>query len=154
VADPELVILDEPFSGLDPVNMEVLRDAVLRLRDNGTTVLFSTHDMAMAEQLCDRVCMIFRGRKVLDDSLIEISKQHGVPTLRVRMAHGVAVPNSLPHVERIVDKGNYVDLCLEPDADNRIILSRLIEHGEVEHFEVVRPSLHDIFVRIAKPAEV
>ena len=72
VAQPRLLILDEPFSGLDPVNAEALRDAVLDLRRQGTTVVFSTHDMGAAEKICDRIFMIFKGRKVLDGSLESI----------------------------------------------------------------------------------
>ena len=77
VSQPKLLILDEPFSGLDPVNAEALRDAVLELRREGTTVVFSTHDMGAAERLCDRIFMIFKGRKVLDGSLDEIQRDTG-----------------------------------------------------------------------------
>jgi ABC-2 type transport system ATP-binding protein len=86
VSEPELLILDEPFSGLDPVNADVLRDAVLEMRRRGTTVVFSTHDMAIAEKMCDRIFMIFRGRKVLDGTLAEIQAQYGLDTIRVRTA--------------------------------------------------------------------
>ena len=81
VSQPELLILDEPFSGLDPVNAEALKDAVLEMRRRGTTVVFSTHDMATAERMCDRIFMIFRGRKVLDGTLEEIQAH-------VRPRHG------------------------------------------------------------------
>ncbi len=153
VANPKLLILDEPFSGLDPVNMEVLRDAVLRLRGSGTTIIFSTHDMTMAEQLCDRVCMIFKGAKVLDDSIAAIKREHGVPTLRIRMSEPSSCPASIPGVEQQIAKGDDRLLVLSPEADKRAILNELLMHGEVEHFELVQPSLHDIFVRIAKPTE-
>ncbi len=81
---PELLILDEPFSGLDPVNADALKDAVLELRDRGTTIVFSTHDMSAAERLCDRIFMISRGHKVLDGTLTEIQEQYGADTVRVR----------------------------------------------------------------------
>ena len=152
VAQPQLVILDEPFTGLDPVNMEVLRDAVLRLRNEGTTVIFSTHDMAMAEQMCDRVCMIFQGNKVLDDSLEQIALQYGEPRLRVRLSNREAIPNAIPGVLEQVDRGREMDLVLSKDANRREILQSLMNAGDVEHFEMVKPSLHDIFVSIAKPA--
>jgi len=151
VANPELVILDEPFSGLDPVNMEVLRDSVLRLRDNGTTVIFSTHDMSMAEQLCDRVCMIFEGKKVVDDSLEQIATQYGDARLRVRLSGRDPFPLFLPGVVEKTDHGQFQDLVLSRDADRNEILRSLMAAGEVEHFEMVKPSLHDIFVSIAKP---
>jgi ABC-2 type transport system ATP-binding protein len=151
VANPQLLILDEPFSGLDPVNMEVLRDAVLRLRDQGTTVIFSTHDMAMAEQLCDRVCMMFQGKKVLDGSMDQIGMEYGSPRLRVRVGSSDAFPDDLPGVLESTERGRNRELVLAKDANRRDILQRLMNVGEVEHFEMVKPSLHDIFVSIAKP---
>ena len=153
VANPQLLILDEPFSGLDPVNMEVLRDAVLRLRDSGTTILFSTHDMKMAEQLCDRVCMIFQGHKVLDGSLEDIANQYGEPRLRVRLSNGDPLPASLPDVKETIPNGRYTDLVVSKQANRRAILQSLMDSGDVEHFEMVKPSLHDIFVSIARPSE-
>ena len=85
VTRPALVLLDEPFSGLDPVNMDVLRDAILNLRREGTTVIFSTHDMAVAEKMCDAIFMIYQGRKVLDGTLGAIQDTHGADTIRVRL---------------------------------------------------------------------
>lgn len=152
IANPQLVILDEPFTGLDPVNMEVLRDAVLRLRDAGTTVIFSTHDMGMAEQMCDRVCMIFQGKKVLDDSLEQIALHYGDARLRVRLSNRDQLPTALPGVLEQIDRGRSMDLVLSKDASRREILQQLMSAGDVEHFEMVKPSLHDIFVSIAKPS--
>src|SRR5215813_8486359 len=86
IARPELVILDEPFTGLDPVNMEVLKDAILELRKSGTTIIFSTHDMDIAERMCDHIFMIFRGKKVLDGTLDAIQARYGEDTIRVRTA--------------------------------------------------------------------
>lgn len=154
VSNPRLVILDEPFTGLDPVNMEVLRDAVLRLRDAGATVIFSTHDMGMAEQMCDRVCMIFHGKKVLDDSMEQIAHQYGEPRLRVRLANRVPIPQTIPGVLEQIDRGRSKDLVLSTDANRREILQSLMSSGDVEHFEMVKPSLHDIFVSIAKPSAI
>lgn len=153
VAEPQLVILDEPFSGLDPVNMEVLKDAVIRLRNNGTTVIFSTHDMAMAEQMCDRVCMIFRGQKVLDDDLQHLLSTYGEPMLRVRLSSPAIVPSQLPGVISQVQRGPDVELRVERDVDRNQILRALMAAGNVEHFEIVKPTLHDIFVSIAKPQQ-
>src|SRR5262249_27137208 len=85
IARPELVLLDEPFSGLDPVNAEVLREEVLNLRRDGTTVIFSTHDMAVAEKLCDFIFMIHKGKKVLDGTLESIQDAYGSDTVRVRL---------------------------------------------------------------------
>jgi ABC-2 type transport system ATP-binding protein len=151
VARPELVLLDEPFSGLDPVNLEVLREAVLRLRRDGTTVIFSTHDMAVAERMCDFVFMIYRGRKVLDGSLEAIQGAYGSDTLRVQLEGNGAALDRLPGVAKVTDFGRLQELRLERNADPQAVLARLIERGRVQHFEVARPTLHDIFVRIAGP---
>jgi ABC-2 type transport system ATP-binding protein len=151
VARPELVLLDEPFSGLDPVNLEVLRDAVLRLRRDGTTVIFSTHDMAVAERLCDFVFMIYKGRKVLDGTLEAIQDKYGSDTLRVRLEGDGGALDGLPGVARVTDFGRWQELRLERDADPQAILGRLMQFGRVRHFELARPTLHDVFVRIAGP---
>ena len=84
ISEPELLILDEPFSGLDPVNTEVMRKAIIDIQKQGTTIVFSTHDMATAERMCDRIFMIYNGNKVLDGSLEEIQNQYGADTIRLR----------------------------------------------------------------------
>jgi ABC-2 type transport system ATP-binding protein len=149
VSAPELLILDEPLSGLDPVNAEVVRDALLHLRARGTTIVLSTHDMAMAEKLCDRILMIFRGRKVLDGTLGEIQGRFGADTIRVRTDGGRAVLEGLGPIERLVDHGNFQELRLS--GDPQAFLRALLERTGVQEFTVTRPSLHDIFVRIAGP---
>lgn len=154
VAKPELVILDEPFSGLDPVNLELLSDAVLELKRNGTTVLLSTHDMDVAERMCDRIFMIYRGKKVLDGTMNEIQAQYGEPVLHVKMANQAPIDVSrLPGIESHGMNGNAVELRMRhPDARSSI-LRALMEQGDVEHFETAKPRLHDIFVRIANPTQ-
>jgi len=149
VARPALVILDEPFSGLDPVNRDVLRDAVLELKRRGTTIVFSTHDMAMAELMCDRIFMIFKGRKVLDGSLEEIQARYGHDEVHVRVQGGADQLRDIDGVQAVVDHGNVqqVRLSIDPQA----FLARLTQRTVVQRFEITRPSLHDIFVEIARP---
>lgn len=149
VSRPQLLVLDEPFSGLDPVNADELRDAVLALRRDGTTIVFSTHDMATAERLCDRIFMIFRGRKVLDGSMADIHAQFGQDTVRVRTAAGIGALAGLPGVESVNDSGNFQDVRVT--GDPQALLHALAGVTTVEHFEIKKPSLHDIFVRIARP---
>lgn len=151
IGRPKLAILDEPFSGLDPVNLDLLRDAVRQLQAEGTTVILSTHDMDVAQGMCDRVLMIFRGQKVLDGPLNEIRRTEGRPRLRVRMADGSTPPSFMPGVESIEPAGDSHDLFLsQPDARPEV-LRALADVGDIEHFETLRPSLHDIFVAIAGP---
>lgn len=149
VPAPALLILDEPFTGLDPVNAQVLKDAVLEMRRRGATVVFSTHDMSTAERMCDRIFMIFRGRKVLDGTLEEIQQQYGADTVRLRTAAGAAALAGMPEIESVNDFGQLQEVRLRGDA--QAFLSRLAARTPVFHFEVTRPSLHDIFVRIARP---
>jgi ABC-2 type transport system ATP-binding protein len=151
VAHPELLILDEPFSGLDPVNAEVLKNAVLEMKRRGTTVVFSTHDMATAERMCDRIFMIFKGRKVLDGTLQEIQARYGADTVRLRVDGGAALLARFPEVESMNDYGQLQEVRLRGDA--HALLAKLAAATRVHHFEVTRPSLHDVFVRIARPAE-
>jgi ABC-2 type transport system ATP-binding protein len=151
IADPELLILDEPFSGLDPVNTDILRHSVLELRRKETSVIFSTHDMNMAERMCDYIFMIHKGKKVLDGTLEAIQAAYGQDTLRVRLEGDGADLADLPGVERVTDFGQLQELQIEEGTNIQRILDRLRERGRVSHFELTTPSLHDIFVRIAGP---
>jgi ABC-2 type transport system ATP-binding protein len=149
IARPKLLVLDEPFTGLDPLNMEALKDAVLALNHNGATVIFSTHDMDIAERMCDTIFMIHRGRKVLDGTLTSIQSHYGRDILRVRMGDGAEAMQGLPGVLHVNEYGRYSELRIEPQADTQVILKELLQRGRVEHFEMAQPSLHDIFLRIA-----
>src|SRR5262249_7721056 len=106
IAKPDLVLLDEPFSGLDPVNAEVFREAIVALKKDGATIIFSTHDMAVAEKMCDFIFMIYKGKKVLDGTLDAIQNTYGEDTLRVRLDADVAL-EGLPGVGKVADFGNY-----------------------------------------------
>src|SRR5262245_48276601 len=151
IARPKVVILDEPFSGLDPVNANVLRESVLELRQRGATIVFSTHDMSVAEEMCDRIFMIFKGRKVLDGTLDEIQARYGHDTIRIRVGGGVARLAGRPEIESINDHGNYQDVRVK--GDPQAFLRAIVPVVDVHQFEITKPSLHDIFVRIAKPTE-
>jgi ABC-2 type transport system ATP-binding protein len=148
---PELLILDEPFTGLDPVNMETLRSAVLEMRKKGTTVIFSTHDMAMAEALCDFIFMIHKGLKVLDGTLTSIQDQYHQDMIRIRLESGAGFPEGIEGIDRIHDLGQVRELTLKAGVDPQAILGRLCSSTRMTSFELARPSLHDIFLRIAGP---
>jgi ABC-2 type transport system ATP-binding protein len=151
IARPELVILDEPFSGLDPVNMEVLKDAILELRKTGATVIFSTHDMDVAERLCDTIFMIYKGRKVLDGTLESIQAEYGTDTIRIRTAAENGNLAGIRGVTQVTDNGREKELRIQRGADPQAILRDLVARVPLERFDLVQPSLHDIFVRIAGP---
>jgi ABC-2 type transport system ATP-binding protein len=149
VARPELVLLDEPFTGLDPVNADVMRDAILSLKRDGATVIFSTHDMVVAEKMCDYIFMIYKGRKVLDGTLASIQAAYGQDTVRVRLDGDGQPLADLPGVAKVTDFGRWQDLRLHRGANAQELLRLLQARGRVLHFELASPTLHDIFVRIA-----
>jgi len=149
VPEPKLLILDEPFTGLDPVSADTIRGAILDLRRRGATVILSTHDMSVAESLCDYIFMIFRGRKVLDGTLEAIQEQYGNDTIRVAAEGGAAVMDGLPNVEKVRDLGQIQELRMARGCDPQEVLRALIGRTRVSGFSVMRPSLQDIFVRIA-----
>lgn len=152
VSRPPLLILDEPFTGLDPVNADVLREAILSLRADGTTILFSTHDMAVAEGMCDTILMIFRGKKVLDGTLATIQDRYGTDTVRVRTEGGAGALEGLRGVDRLTDFGQVQELRLDGTRDAQDIVVEVLGRTQVTSFEVMRPTLRDIFLRIAGPA--
>jgi len=151
ISRPELVILDEPFSGLDPVNLEVLRSAILDLHRNGATVIFSTHDMAMAERMCDAIFMIYKGNKVLDGTLESIQEKYGMDTVRLRVDGGAGALSGMAAVQRVIDMGRYQEVRI--NGDSHEFLTALVQKTRIQLFEETRPSLHDIFIRIASPEE-
>lgn len=151
VARPKLVILDEPFSGLDPVNLDVLKEAVLELRNSGTTVVFSTHDMDVAEKMCDTIFMIFKGRKVLDGTIDHIQAEYPADRVRVGFASPTAELPNLNGISEIEHKKPFVEFKMDDPGRAQEILQSLASQSELTHFEIIKPSLHEIFVRIARP---
>jgi ABC-2 type transport system ATP-binding protein len=146
IARPRLLILDEPFSGLDPLNLETLRAAILELRQQGTTIIFSTHDMSVAEKMCDFIFMIFKGKKVLDGTLESIQSTYGADTIRVRVGNAECL-GEIPGARSLRNFGQIQELQF--DGDPQCLLQLLLQKTRVDLFEISRPSLHDIFVRIA-----
>ena len=150
--DPELVILDEPFSGLDPVNAQALKDTVLELRAQGRTVIFSTHVMENAERMCDAVCIIARGEKVLDGTVSDVRAAHASREARLVFEAVPDGPELAPlqeprHVQRAGEASRHMEVELAPDADAQRLLAELLAAGaRLEQFELVRPSLHRIFL--------
>jgi ABC-2 type transport system ATP-binding protein len=145
--DPDLVILDEPFSGLDPVSAELLKGIVLELKSAGKTVIFSTHQMAVAEEVCDDICLIDRSRKVLDGSLREVKRGFGRNAVALRAEGHGGVLEDERLVAGVVARGDFEEVLLAEGADPQELLRRLVERGAVvSKFERVEPSLHDIFI--------
>src|SRR4051812_19937982 len=146
--DPDLMILDEPSSGLDPKAQELLKEVILELKAEGKTIIFSTHQMETAEKLCDDICMINKSRKVLDGTLREIKRSFGRNAVSLRIeggSDGVLEDKSL--VANVEQHSDEVEALLAEGADAQSLLRRLIESGAtVTKFELVEPSLNDIFI--------
>jgi ABC-2 type transport system ATP-binding protein len=147
ISRPDLLILDEPFSGLDPVNTEIIRSSILELQRQGTTIIFSTHDMAVAEKMCDFIFMIYQGNKVLDGTLADIKAQYGADSIRLRWDGTTDILQTIPEIERIGDMGGFQEVQVSGDPQR--VLHTLVQKGRVDLFEITQPSLHDIFMRIA-----
>jgi len=144
--EPEILILDEPMSGLDPVGTNVMRDAMMELSRAGKTMIVSSHQMATVEQMCDRVVLINKGEKVLDGRVSEIKASYGKNTLILAFEGDGSFLKGLGGVVSVNDLGRYAEVKLAPDADPQQILRAASERLKITKFEVVEPSLHDIFV--------
>ena len=148
INDPDLVILDEPFSGLDPVNQDMLRDIISGMRRAGRTVLFSTHVMHEAEQLCDFIVLINRGKVVVNGTLDEIRAGHKANTVSLELEGDTEFLRTLPMVQAVEPNGRRLDVRLQDQADPQDLLRALVARARVRAFEIKQPSLHEIFVRL------
>jgi len=144
---PQLLILDEPFSGLDPVNSLTIKDVMLELKNQGTTIILSTHRMDQVEMMCDSICLINKGRDILDGDLAEIKKSYGKNTLRIEYSGNDGFLEQPGVIERINRFGQLVEAKLFPGADPQAILKAAVERGaRIRRFELVEPPLNDIFI--------
>ncbi len=144
--EPEVLIMDEPMSGLDPVGMDVMRETMLDLRRRGATIVLSSHQMDTVEKLCDRVALIDRGAKVLDGSVSEVKARYGRNTVALAFEGDGSFLESLPGVVKVTGFGQYVEVRLREGADPQPLLLEAAARLRVRRFEIVEPSLHDIFV--------
>jgi ABC-2 type transport system ATP-binding protein len=149
--DPEFVILDEPFSGLDPANADVLKDILLELRKSGKTVLFSTHRMDQVEKLCDSICLIDHGRAVLQGELRAVKARFGRNHVQIEYEGDGAFIETLPTVQSHHHFGNYVEIELKPGADPQQLLLAVAAKVRINRFELAEPTLEKIFIDTVKP---
>jgi len=145
--EPDLLILDEPFSGLDPINVELLKEIVLDLKRAGKTIIFSTHQMEVAEKICDDICLLNKSRKIFEGSLREIKSSFGRNSVAIRCEGGDGVLDDPELVSKVVRHADEAQALLAAGADAQVLLKRLIASGAViGKFEMVEPSLNDIFI--------
>ena len=150
--DPDLIILDEPFSGLDPVNANLIKDEIFRLSESGRTILFSTHRMEQVEEICDHIILVDRGRKILDGAVGAVRRQYREGLYRISFGQ-VPEPGqwASPAFERVGGQGRELVLRLSPETGSNAILTHFISQGLViEAFQEVLPSLNDIFIRLVE----
>jgi ABC-2 type transport system ATP-binding protein len=144
--DPKLIILDEPFSGLDPANAVVLKDVMLELAKNGKTILFSTHRMDSAERLCQSICLINHGRIVLEGDLSEVKSSYGRNNVQIKYDGDARFLHEKRLVQSFNDYGNYVEARLAPGADPQELLRLATSCARLTKFELMEPSLEEIFL--------
>jgi len=151
IHEPDLLILDEPFSGLDPLSVDLMKETILDQKTSGKTIILSTHQMEIAERLCDDICMINKSRKVLDGQLRELRRSfaQNVVALRVEGADGLL--NDPEVITNVRQNGDDTEVLLTADASPQVLLKRLVDANvKIAKFELVEPTLHDIFVAKVK----
>ncbi len=146
--NPDLVILDEPFSGLDPVNQSIMKDVFMELKSNKKAVIFSTHQMDQAERLCDEICLIDRGHKVLDGEIHEVKKRYGKNSVHLEFDGDGSFLKTMKEFSRADVYENFAELELTDSVSNSSVLQLLLNKLEIRKFEVKEPSLHSIFINV------
>lgn len=152
IHEPALIILDEPFMGLDPVNAELIKDVILEQKQRGTAIVFSTHLMESAEKLCDAICLINKGRKVLDGEVKDIKRGFGRNNVILAYDGKSDFLKNNGIIENYNDSGNYVEIKLRPGASPQALLAAAMQQAEISRFEIAEPSLHEIFLATVKEA--
>jgi ABC-2 type transport system ATP-binding protein len=144
--DPDFVIMDEPFYGLDPVNATLLKDVLLEQKKAGRTILFSTHRMDQVEKLCDGICLVNHGKSVLQGSVKEVKARYGKRNVQINYEGDGSFLRSNALIETFNDYGNYVEARLKPGADSQDLLREVMSRVRVNRFELMEPSLEEIFI--------
>ena len=147
--DPEILFFDEPFSGLDPVSVEVLREAIGDLKKQGKTILFSTHIMEQAERLCNRIFLMNKGREVVSGPLSEVKSRYGTRSVAMEFDGDGSFLRDLPAVEQVIEYPRYVEVALAADHGPDEVLEASVGRLSISRFEVMSPSLHRIFLDLA-----
>ncbi len=144
--DPEICIFDEPFSGLDPINSELLREVIIELNQKGKTILFATHRMEQVEQMCDDICLFNNGKVILKGDLSEIKRSFGNNTVKINFSGDGSFIDELKNVRINNRSSNFAEIRILEDGLEQDILGTAMKHVTVTHFEFVQPSLNEIFI--------
>lgn len=157
--EPEMLIFDEPFSGFDPINVELLKDEILKLRDNGTTIIFSTHNMASVEELCDHIALIDRSKKILDGKVKDIKNEYRSNTYSVAFDHFDGLISSLLDERfEIIDEGidedrRYASITISEGHQSKELLETLVPKVNLHSYNEILPSMNDIFISVVRENE-
>jgi ABC-2 type transport system ATP-binding protein len=152
VHDPEILILDEPFSGLDPINTAMIKEYLVDFRSKGKTIIFSTHVLEQAEKLCDEICLMARSKKILEGNLRDLKQRFSKNVVRLSVEASPSEVASLPGVASSVPvNGGYV-VALDPGTDRRDFLSRALERYRVDSFSQKEPELEEIYLEAVREA--
>lgn len=144
--EPDLIILDEPFSGLDPVNTKLLKDIMLDMKRQGKTIIFSTHRMEQVEMVCDNICLINKAQRVLEGNLSGIKREYGKNTVSLDYDGDGGFISALPEIENVDDYGKTMEIKLREQADPQELLKKLVGRLRIHKFEVKEPTLNAIFI--------
>lgn len=144
--DPDIYIFDEPFSGLDPINSETLKEVIIGLKNDGKTILFSTHRMEQVEQMCDDICLFNKGKAVLQGNLREVKASFGKNTINLEFEGDGSFLDELEDVRLNNRSTNYAEIRVLNGQNMQEILKKAMEHAEIHKFERVEPSLNEIFI--------
>ena len=151
---PELIILDEPFSGMDPVNTKLFKDIMLEMKAQGCTIIFSTHRMDQVEMICDNICLINKSRMILEGNLAQIRQRYGKNTVDLEYEGDIGFLKGGPEVAAIDDYGKAAEIKLREGADPQALLARVVGRVRVNKFEVREPSLNSIFIELVGGSHV
>lgn len=148
INDPNLVILDEPFVGLDPINARNMKDIILKLKESGKTIIFSTHQMNEAERLCDHIFLINKGKKLIDSSISEVKKKYSKNFVTVEFKNKMPDLKGISIIKNLYYEGNKVEIELIKNADSNKLLELLLEKEDIIKYEISESSLESIFVEV------
>lgn len=148
INDPNLVILDEPFVGLDPINARNMKDIILKLKESGKTIIFSTHQMNEAERLCDHIFLINKGKKLIDSPISEVKKKYSKNFVTVEFKNKMPDLKGISIIKNVYYEGNKVEIELIKNADSNKLLELLLEKEDIKKYEISESSLESIFVEV------
>jgi len=154
IHEPELIILDEPFSGLDPVNTKLFKDIMLEMKKKGQTIVFSTHRMEQVEMICDNICLINKAERVLEGNLSQIKKQYGKNTVILDYDGEADFIKNFPEIEKIDDYGKFMEIKLKETSSPQDLLPKLVGKISINKYEVKEPTLNAIFIEKVGGKEV